>query len=254
MSHFDKFGNNLKDSKKLKVSADGIFTSLQGEGETAGKPAVFLRLQFCNLACGLSGGWKCDTDYTWNKTKKDILGEPYDLDYKKAVLQIKKAWMKKFRKKDKRRLIITGGEPLLQQQTIVLMLKMMTDWEIEIETNGTIKPLIELSTCQINCSPKLKNSGNHKTKRYKPEVLKYINSLPNPWFKFVALTPADLKEVDYIVKKCGINKERVFIMPEGHTAESVTLHAEKISRSVKIRGWKLSFRNQLIWFGTKRRT
>ena len=36
----------------LKISGDGIFYTLQGEGPTMGEPTSFLRLQICNLACG----------------------------------------------------------------------------------------------------------------------------------------------------------------------------------------------------------
>ncbi|HEV8642746.1 MAG TPA: 7-carboxy-7-deazaguanine synthase QueE, partial [Methylomirabilota bacterium] len=38
-----------------------VFYSIQGEGATAGLPAVFVRLQGCSVGCR----W-CDTKYSWD--------------------------------------------------------------------------------------------------------------------------------------------------------------------------------------------
>ena len=48
-------------SNSLLLSGDKCFFSLQGEGESIGKPAIFLRLHLCNLRCSF-----CDTPYTWD--------------------------------------------------------------------------------------------------------------------------------------------------------------------------------------------
>lgn len=240
----------------LKVSGDGIFATLQGEGITAGLPSVFLRLQYCNLACGASSGWKCDTGYTWDKTTKEYWQEPEDWEYKDTAARISQAWNDKFGQdvNAQRRLVVTGGEPLLQQEKIVRILEFIPDWKVEVETNGTIAPIQELQNCQLNCSPKLSNSGNSLRSRYKPDVLRLINSLPNSWFKFVAVEPRDLEEIDEIAKDCDIDKSKILIMPEGQTAEEVSRHEEALREAVATRDWKITLRNQLIWFGSKRRT
>ena len=46
---------------KIRLSGDGIFGTIQGEGKSMGEPVVFLRTHICNLRCT----W-CDTPYTWN--------------------------------------------------------------------------------------------------------------------------------------------------------------------------------------------
>src|SRR3989344_1911478 len=69
-------------SDMFKVSGDGVFATLQGEGlttkegGTAGLPVVFLRLHFCNLTCGFPTGWQCDTRYTWNPRMEEFWKQP----------------------------------------------------------------------------------------------------------------------------------------------------------------------------------
>lgn len=239
---------------QLKVSGDGVFATLQGEGVTAGEPSVFLRLQYCNLACGESSGWKCDTWYTWDKRRKEYWTEPSDMGFSKVAETMESAWDGAFDIEGPKRAVITGGEPLLQQQKIIKLREELPGWEVEIETNGTIVPAPELSDCQFNCSPKLANSGNSKKRRYNPLALRAINALPNSWFKFVVSDVEDLEEIDEIVRDCELDKEKVLIMPEGQTADVVEEHAQMIRDAVDERDWKITMRNQLIWYGERRRT
>ncbi len=240
----------------LKVSGDGVFATRQGEGVTSGKPSVFLRLHYCNLTCGVPDGWKCDTWYTWDKTREEYWTEPNDLSYSDTVAVIESAWAMSFPDElaEDKRAVITGGEPLLQQDKIVNLLTEMPEWTVEIETNGTIIPVPELHGCQFNCSPKLRNSGNTKRRRYKPEALRAINALENSWFKFVVTSVDDLEEIDQIVTECELDKKKILIMPEGQTADVVEGNAQMISGAVEDKGWNLTMRNQLIWYGDKRRT
>ena len=246
----------------FKVSGDKVFATLQGEGllqsegGTAGCPAVFFRLQFCNLHCGYPCGWNCDTGYTWDTGREEFWKEPEDWTLEKTKSEIEKAWKEKFSNEleDKKRVVLTGGEPLLQQELIVKLLETMKEWKVEIETNGTIEPDAKLLNCQINCSPKLENSGNEKRLRFRPKVLAAINKWPVSWFKFVANDKKDLKEIESIVKDCQLDARKVLIMPEGLTKEEVTTNRKKLEKSVQKKDWKVIERNQLIWFGPKRRT
>ncbi len=246
----------------FKVSGDKVFATLQGEGlfekegGSAGCPAVFFRLQFCNLHCGQKGGWKCDTGYTWDTSREEYWTEPEDWTIEKTTNEIEKAWNEKFADIDpkKKRAVITGGEPLLQQTLIIELVKKMPNWQFEIETNGTITPDIKLSKCQINCSPKLENSGNEKLLRHKSEVLRTINSFPISWFKFVVNNVSDFEEIKLIVSECNLKAEKILIMPEGFTLEAVNGHLKAVEKDVTNLGWRITNRNQLLWFGSKRRT
>ncbi len=239
---------------KLKVSGDGVFATLQGEGITAGSPSVFLRLHYCNLTCGVPNGWLCDTRYTWDTSMREFWQEPEDWSYEETAARISNAWESAFLNKQEKRLVITGGEPLLQQRKIVILLQRLPEWEVEIETNGTIMPIPELHTCQFNCSPKLENSGNPLQRRYKPEVLRIINNLLKSQFKFVVVKPSDLDEIKLISINCDLNPAKILIMPEGHTNDEVEAHYQTIKDDVEAMGWRVTLRNQLIWFGPKRRT
>ena len=95
-----------------------IFYSIQGEGGDAGKPTIFIRFTGCNLRCIY-----CDTTYAFYE------GE--DMGMEEIIEAIKK-WKC-------RRVCITGGEPLLQQEVYALidaLLKM--EYEVSVETNGSI--------------------------------------------------------------------------------------------------------------------
>jgi organic radical activating enzyme len=86
----------------------------------------------------------------------------------------------------------------------------------EIETNGTvyIEDNLFLLLNQINCSPKLSNSGMNEKQRINPEAIKRIMEHSNYQFKFVVSVEEDIKEIfrDF-VKPFNIPLKNVVIMP-----------------------------------------
>lgn len=106
-----------------------IFYSLQGEGYFTGTPAVFLRMSGCNLKCPF-----CDTDHE---------------DYTEmSPVQIAEA----LRAYPARHVVITGGEPSLQLDQMLVDLLHDEGWFIQIETNGTNRLPEEIDW--VTCSPK----------------------------------------------------------------------------------------------------
>jgi organic radical activating enzyme len=96
-----------------------IFKSIQGEGPHAGRPAIFIRLAGCNLACDF-----CDTDHYTSVTEmaeKEVLKRVQELSMDTFIELI----------------VITGGEPLLQNITNLVSDLLDYDFEIQLETNGT---------------------------------------------------------------------------------------------------------------------
>ena len=239
----------------LKVSGDGIFATLQGEGVTAGEPSVFLRLHNCNLQCGFEDkGWRCDAWYTWDKTTQEYWKESSN-DSIQDTTKIKKAWQEKFQESDAApRLVITGGEPLLQQDAILNLLEELSEWHVEIETNGTLIPRDELKDCQINCSPKLATSGNSLRARYRPAALQKIASFPNSWFKFVVVTDTDIEEVRHIADENNLDYGRILLMSEGTDPDKLTASDARLETIARSMGSAVTARNQIFWFGNTRAT
>ncbi|MDO8671702.1 MAG: 7-carboxy-7-deazaguanine synthase QueE [Dehalococcoidia bacterium] len=228
----------------LLVSGDRVFFSIQGEGQSLGKPAVFLRLHLCNLHCD----W-CDSRFTWDRS----LGLSDDEPERWSVEQ---AWAM-VGQYPARILVITGGEPLLQAQGIDRLLNLIpVDWQVEIETNGTIAPterMIERGV-QFNVSPKLANSGNEKARRYRPEVLVHFSRLPGATFKFVVSAGTDLNEVGEIVAGCGLADGSVIVMPEGKTQRDIARHGRAAAALCREKGWRLLPRLQVMLWGQRRGT
>lgn len=239
----------------LKLSGDGTFATLQGEGVSAGAPAVFVRLHGCNLKCGFAGqGWRCDAWYTWDRTTPEFWTEATNLPVETVAEDVKHKWMAAFGEEAEARLVVTGGEPLLQQAKIIPLLTKLPGWKVEIETNGTLVPRDELRDCQINCSPKLASSGNRHKVRYRPSALQRIASFPNHWFKFVIAETADVAEVQAIAEDNQLDYRRILLMSEGTDVATLRERSDWLETVAQTLGCLTTARNHIFWFGDKRAT
>ena len=106
----------MKNNKILKVNE--IFKSIQGESTHSGLPCIFIRLTYCNLRCTY-----CDTEYAFH--------EGNDMSIKDILDHIKPM---------KTKLVeVTGGEPMLQDNTIPLMQELLkNNYDVLLETSGAI--------------------------------------------------------------------------------------------------------------------
>ncbi|WP_309752124.1 7-carboxy-7-deazaguanine synthase QueE [Novosphingobium sp.] len=191
-----------------------IFASLQGEGRSAGLTCTFVRLSRCNLACS----W-CDTAYTWRfegETRPHRDGVVFERKANQVVLSEEDV-AARIMALGGNRLVITGGEPLLQGAALARMVALLDGHAVEIETNGTVAPHRELEplVSQYNVSPKLKHSGNTAAIALISERLSAWAHEPKAHFKFVVATPDDLGEVLGLIEAHTIPKARVQLMPEG---------------------------------------
>ena len=108
-----------------------IFSSIQGEGALMGMPSTFVRFAGCNLRCP----W-CDTGYSWD----NVAGAD-----KMTIAEI-------VSKCDKDTVILTGGEPCLNDLTELIDALHEVGKFVAIETNGT-QPT-PLNADWVTCSPK----------------------------------------------------------------------------------------------------
>ena len=113
-----------------------IFYSIQGEGSHVGEPMIFIRFSGCNLKCSF-----CDT--------KHEAGEDYTTDQILAVVsQTSVPFLIPLP------VCFTGGEPLLQLDSELLLALSKKGHPLHLETNGTLgPPFPALFTC-ITISPK----------------------------------------------------------------------------------------------------
>lgn len=231
----------------LRVSGDRVFYTIQGEGVSMGKPATFLRLHNCNLKCS----W-CDAWYTWNTDTPEFWTESILWTVDETRRQIQESW-KCDNSRIPKRLVITGGEPLMQQKGMEALLREVPDWLAEVETNGTILPSeYLLERCQFNCSPKLSNSGNHVQRRIRAEVLGVLNRV-NTNFKFVVRNDDDVEEVETdFVTALSLDPEKILLMAEGVTMEEVAQNARNVVEIAKRKGYRLLNRLHCDIWGAQR--
>jgi 7-carboxy-7-deazaguanine synthase len=259
------------DSSKLLISSD--FYTIQGEGISSGIPAYFVRLGVCNLTCGMSRAfttkllkeqkledgeifegdlhaegkatWTCDSTSQWLWR-----GEDKEFDY--LINRWKEEGVYQDIKDGIVHIIWTGGEPTIKehQRSIVnftnywlsryLDVNNVTPY-YEIETNGTVV-IDELFNMidQINCSPKLANSGMTEKQRINPEAIKRIMQHNNYQFKFVISTEEDVKEIfrDFVVP-FNIPLKNVVAMPgldDAANFEERTRFVMEMAKKYRFRG------------------
>lgn len=222
--------------KKLIVAE--TFFSIQGEGSTMGVPAYFLRLGGCNLLCGGKGTdkdkelhngatWRCDSIEVWQKSR--------GLTFAEIVTQMGGDSFI-FNLRRGAHLVITGGEPLMQQATILDFLYFLREKyslrpRVEIETNGTISPSPYLTEIVLvyNVSPKLSNSGEPDVMRINNAAIKEFKRSNKAIFKFVISSLADFLEMgrDFL-QEFILPNDKVYLMPAADNREDL----QKVSETV----------------------
>ena len=146
-----------------------------------------------------------------------------------------------------RLVVITGGEPLLQRTELAKLLR-YPGHIYQFETNGTIAPK-GLEKAHFVVSPKLKYFYDVD---YKPEVIEAFNSLENVWWKFVVRNENDVKEVLSFLQRFNISIDKVYLMPEGATRESVRERQTQVAELCLHFGLKYSPRLHIDLWGGKR--
>ncbi len=230
-----------------------IFAALQGEGLSAGLPSVFIRLSRCNLACA----W-CDTAYTWRFTG-DARPHEDGIAFGRAANQITLSEADAAARivaLGARRLVITGGEPLLQAPALARMLAMLPGMHVEVETNGTIAPPAALADLvhQFNVSPKLAHSGNPAQLALRAEALAAFAADPRANFKFVIAAPEDIAGVQALAQTHAIAAGRIWLMPLGRSSAALNRRSGWIRDVCLGHGYNFSDRLHIHSHGDTRGT
>lgn len=189
-----------------------IFYSLQGEGPTVGRPAIFVRLSKCNRSCE-----GCDSP------QKDRVEE---VETSSVISRIQN-YLKTY---PNSRIIFTGGEPLLQPTAISEIMNGLPGQLFDIETNGTINNQEELFK-RFNImviSPKKDCFTSSKDRNeFITNWLKISDSgRKNIYFKFVvgnlpwAFLEAEIKDM---FENTSLNPSRTWLMPAGDNNQKLSI-------------------------------
>ena len=212
--------------------------TVQGEGPHTGRVVGFLRLGLCNLSCT----W-CDTPYTWDRTRYDLDVEAPPVDVSDVADRVAALGLDT--------IVLTGGEPLVQQRAVADLFALLPDIRWHVETNGTIAPTRTLIDAveHWSVSPKLSNNEADPAKRrLHRSALAVLRDDTDATFKFVATSPGDVDEAADVAAEHGLPTDRVWIMPEGVTAETVVAtHADIIDRVIAHRFHTTTRLHVLLW-------
>lgn len=173
-----------------------IFLSIQGEGARAGTENVFVRFGGCNLKCAMAksdlspGGFDCDTDFesAVTLTEDELLAR-----IAKFLTEV--GWV-----------ILTGGEPMLQVDSVLVDRLHEMGFKVAIETNGTRR--VPDNVDYICVSPKV---AEHTIKQTTAHEARYVRGVGQP------------------LPKTRVNADRYFISPafDGNTLSEESLEWAK---------------------------
>lgn len=205
------------------MNVNEIFYSIDGEGKTTGQLAVFIRLAGCNLRCSY-----CDTSYALR-----------GIDGKKMTIE---EILNEVGKYNCKNVTLTGGEPLLTKESELLINALLdNNYQVNIETNGSIDIDKYLKKCLITMDYKLPSSNMEKhmkksnlEKLTEDDVLKFVteesdfptieNILKNYNLKcYVYISPIfgkieTYKIVDFMKKLNdeGVNTDKIRVQVQLH--------------------------------------
>ncbi|MGH3737672.1 MAG: hypothetical protein ACRDT6_18980 [Micromonosporaceae bacterium] len=152
--------------------------------------------------------------------------------------------------------VVTGGEPLLQQDLLAPLVQTLVDAgrRVEVETNGTVVPSQPLAgtVTRFNVSPKLAGfaATGDAQRRVNPEALRALGATGRAVFKFVATGLDDLDEVAELQRRFDLHP--VWVMPEATAAGTLLDAMRRIAEEVVARGWNLSTRLHVLLWGDAR--
>jgi organic radical activating enzyme len=225
------------------------FVSLQGEGPSAGEPALFIRLANCNLNCV----W-CDTRHSWDWATFDEAEEVESMTPDELSERLARQLPRQVNL-----LVLTGGEPLLHQASVFLVLDKLREsrpgLRVEVETNGTIAPTEQLRELVhlFVVSPKLANSAIPEKRRLRVPVLAEFSRLRSV-LKFVVEGPHEVQEAAELAARSGYPSSRVWVMPQTTSAADLGQLIAELSPAAIRAGFKISSRLQVLAWGDARGT
>lgn len=194
----------IKDKEKILVHE--IFASIQGESTFAGMPCIFVRTAVCHLRCTY-----CDTAHAFHDGHELSVDEIIE-----RVVAMKIPVVE-----------ITGGEPLLQPRTLILMEKLCDlGLTVLLETSGAVS--IRDVDPRVRVILDVKTPGSGESERNYFANLDFLR--PHHEVKFVICNEQDYPYALDVVEKHSLTQKcTVLFSPEDTSMDKAAL-AEWIVR------------------------
>lgn len=208
-----------------------IFYSVQGEIDI-GVPSIFVRFSGCNLITAGNGCKWCDSKYAQDGTEMLLI------EVVRRIVFYSKC----------KNIVITGGESLLQRESLFSLIEELMllgkEYNLSIETNGTLFDSRLMVFNHISCSPK-KQAINL-------DILKRLNWWPQTRFKFVFEKDGNRWWEQEVIEPLKIPQEKVWIMPEGIHPAGQLEDSIKVVEYCKEKGFNFTPRLHILLWGPKR--
>lgn len=211
----------MGDIQTLPVSE--VFPTIQGEGHWTGTPAVFVRLQGCDVGCP----W-CDTKHTWSLDHREASFENLTVSALVARVEAVSGVI--------RHVVITGGEPLMHNIDPLIRAFVSVGYRVQVETSGTRPPPRE--QCWLTVSPKIGMPGGYGIDQ---ECLRRADEI-----KHVIGKAAHARQLADLIAPLGfdgdLNGPRVYLQPVSMSAKATRdAVAECMARN-----WRLSVQTHKV--------
>jgi len=171
----------------MSIKIYEILYTIQGESSFAGYPCVLIRLSGCNLRCSY-----CDTSFAYSNGSYMSINE---------IIKTLKSY-------DCSLIEVTGGEPLMQEQTPLLIKKLLNlDYKVLLETNGSYSIDSVDRRCIKIIDIKCPSSGEHNKNYF--ENFNKLNEFDE--LKFVIGDKTDYEYAKEIIKKFQLSKKNTVL-------------------------------------------
>jgi 7-carboxy-7-deazaguanine synthase len=207
-------------SDRRLLLAEVFGPTFQGEGPSTGQQAMFVRLSRCNLRCP-----GCDTPYTWDARRYDLREHTVAASVEAVAAQVLAA--------PPALVVITGGEPLLQQPTVIALAERLA---------AAGRRVVD----RFNVSPKLPSFAADGDRPINGAALAEFVATGRAVFKFVVTGPGDFDAVGDLAERYGLAP--VWVMPEGTRSGRLVADLRELADETLRRGWNLTGRlHVLLW-------
>lgn len=216
-------------SQELIYPINEIFQSIQGEGYFTGQPAIFIRLQGCDVGCS----W-CDTRHTWivdpdhEVSSKQILDHSSESACWAGMTTEQLCHALRELAYTAKHVVLTGGEPCQYDLRPLSRALIELGYKVQIETSGTADIRAD-SGCWVTLSPKIGMKGGYTIL---DSALQRAQEIKHP----VAMEK-NIHELDHLLARCQRGEEKIICLQPISQQRRATELAIRVCIE---RNWRLS--------------